>query len=114
MNRIKVLVDRHFSWLKRGPIQRFFEEQVQKEFFNSRFDAPGEKRLFLVGMLSRESNAMFQRKLEQLSDTFHNLHEEDKSLPTSERFGTSVLLGMRQWEPAIFESLRKTKDKRVF
>ncbi|MFT6123600.1 MAG: DNA-binding Xre family transcriptional regulator [Oleiphilaceae bacterium] len=113
-NRIKVLVDRSFSWLKNGPIINFFEEQVKKDFFNSRFNRPGEKRLFLVGMLSRASNEAFQRKLERLSEEFHDLHYEDEKLPTSERFGTSAVVAMRQWEPEIFESKRKQKDNRIF
>jgi hypothetical protein len=87
---------------------------VKKDFFNSRFNRPGEKRLFLVGMLSRASNEAFQRKLERLSEEFHDLHYEDEKLPTSERFGTSAVVAMRQWEPEIFESKRKQKDNRIF
>jgi len=114
LNRIKVLVDRNFSWRKNGSIQKFFEDQVKNEFFNSRFEAPGEKRVFLVGMLSRASNDTFQRKLDRLSEEFHDLHYEDEKLPTSERFGTSVVLAMRHWEPKVFESKRTNKDERVF
>jgi len=113
-NRIKLLVDRHFSWIKHGPINRYFEDQVRQDFFNSRFNAAGEKRLFLVGMLSRESNAIFQRKLNNLSDEFHSLHYEDEKLPIMDRFGTSVVIGMRLWEPSIFESRRRQKDTRKF
>jgi len=113
-NRIKLLVDRNFSWIKHGPINRYFEDQVRQEFFNSRFNAPGEKRLFLVGMLSRSSNAIFQRKLNNLSDEFHSLHYEDEKLPIMDRFGTSVVVGMRLWEPSEFESLRRKKDTRKF
>lgn len=114
LNRIKVLVDRDFSWRKNGPIQKFFEQQVEKEFFDSRFNAPGEKRMFLVGMLSRASNEAFQRKLERLSDEFHDMHYQDEKLPISERFGTSAVIAMRHWEPKVFESMRKAEDKRGF
>ena len=113
-NRVKVLVDRKFSWRKNGPIQQFFENQVMQEFFNSRFTGPGEKRLFLVGMLSRASNESFQRKLEKLSEDFHDLHLQDEKLPTSERFGTSAVMAMRLWEPNVFESKRRKKDERTF
>jgi DNA-binding Xre family transcriptional regulator len=113
-NKIKLLVDRHFSWIKNGPINRYFEEQVRQEFFNSRFSAPGEKQMFLVGMLSRESNAIFQRKLDNLSNEFHSLHYEDEKLPVKDRFGTSVIIGMRMWEPKEFESRRREKDSRKF
>ena len=113
-NRIKLLVGRNFSWIKNGPINQFFEEQVKREFFDSRFTSPGEKRLFLVGMLSRESNAIFQRKLNNLSDEFHSLHYQDEKLPAQERFGTSVVVGLRPWEPETFQSKRRQNDSRVF
>jgi len=113
-NRIKVLVDRDFSWRKDGPIMKFFEEQIKESFFKSRFTRPGEKRMFLVGMLSRASNEIFQRKLEKLSEEFHSLHIEDEKLPTTERFGTSAVVAMRHWEPDVFESKRKKKDERQF
>jgi len=114
LNRVKVLVDRNFSWRKKGPIQTFFEEQVKQEFFDSRFDGPGEKRVFLVGMLSRASNETFQRKLDKLSEYFHDLHTQDEKLPSLDRFGTSAVMAMRLWEPSVFESKRKKKDERAF
>ena len=113
-NRVKVLVDRDFSWRKNGPIQQFFEEKVKAEFFNSRFSRPEEKQLFLVGMLSRASNEAFQRKLDRLSNEFHDLHTADEKLPTAERFGTSAVIAMRLWEPEVFEAMRKEKDSRKF
>src|ERR1700739_4998994 len=36
-NRIKVRLARNFSWRKAGPIQRFFEERLQPDFFASSF-----------------------------------------------------------------------------
>ena len=113
-NRIKVLVDRDFSWLPHGPINQFFEEQVRTEFFNSRFNQPGEKRLFMVGMLSRASNAVVQRKLEKLSEEFHTLHREDEKLPLQEKFGTTIVVGMRLWEPSVFAAARREPDTREF
>jgi len=113
-NRIKLLVDRNFSWQKDGPIQCFFEEKLVSEFFNSRFNQPGEKRQFLVGMLSRSSTDAFQRKLDRLAEEFHRMHVEDEKLPVKDRFGTSVVTGMRKWEPEAFEVLRKEKDRRKF
>lgn len=113
-NRIKLLVDRNFSWQKNGPIQGFFEEILVNEFFNYRFDQPSDHRQFLVGMLSKASNLTFQRKLDQLAEEFHRLHIEDEKLPVKERFGTSVVTGMRRWEPLVFEKMRREKDIRKF
>lgn len=113
-NRIKVLVDRNFSWQKNGPIERFLEEVLIKEFFNYGFNKPSDKRQFLVGMLSKASNLTFQRKLDQLAEEFHHLHIKDEKLPVEERFGISVVTGMRHWEPKAFEEMRNRKDLREF
>ena len=107
-------VDRNFSWLSNGPINEFFEKQVRQEFFTSKFNRPGEKRMFMIGMLSRESNAIIQRKLKKLSDEFHLLHREDEKLPLSDKFGTTVVVGMRLWEPEVFEAKRREPDRRKF
>ena len=37
-NRIRLRLATHFSWLPDGPIQRFFLQRVQQDFFQSRFD----------------------------------------------------------------------------
>lgn len=113
-NRIKVLVDRDFHWLPNGPINQFFLSCVKEEFFESRFNQPGEKQQFMVGMLSRQSNAIVQRKLDKLAEEFHTLHYEDEKLPRAEKFGTTVVVGMRVWEPKVFERLRRMPDQRKF
>ena len=113
-NRIKVLVDRNFRWLPDGPINEFFLSCVKQEFFDSRFRQPGETRQFMIGMLSRQSNAIVQRKLEKLAEEFYTLHYEDEKLPREQKFGTTVVVGMRLWEPKVFEKMRRTPDNRKF
>jgi hypothetical protein len=39
-------------------------------------------------------------------------HVDDLSLPLSRRFGTSLLVAMRPWEPRAFRTLRHEADKR--
>lgn len=113
-NKIKLLIAPQFSWIKNGPIQRYFESQVQTDFLNSSFTQQGECRLFTTGMLSRHSNASMRKRLERLAQEFRQFHNEDSSLPLEERFGTSMVLAIRPWELSAFESLRREKDTRVF
>lgn len=113
-NRVKLMVAHHFSWLPGGPIQRFFERQVQGDFFASSFNGAGEFRVFTSGMLSRQSNQAFTKKAQGLVQTFTQLHHEDKSLPLEQRFGTSLMVAMRPWELAIFADLRRQHDDKVF
>lgn len=113
-NRVKLRISRDFDWRPGGPIERFFEDKVQSEFFASRFDGPGETRTVLSGMLSVRANAELQRKMERLVAEFHTLHQEDERLPIEERYGTSLVMAMRPWEPSVFQSLRRLPSHKRF
>lgn len=113
-NRAKLLISRNFHWRPNGPIQTFFEKHVQNEFFHSRFNGPGETRLFLTGMLSRRSNEEIRRRLEKLAMEFNMLHKEDEALPLEQRFGTSMVLAMRPWEVQVFDTLRRVPNTKKF
>lgn len=113
-NRVKLIVDRSFSWLPNGPIQRFYEQHVQSDFFKSHFTGPGELRLVTNGMLSRQSNAIMQKKIQRLLQEFNHLHSEDEQLPIEARFGTSMIMAMRPWELKIFAQLRRGEDNKRF
>ncbi|MDF3031256.1 MAG: protein containing domain [Moraxellaceae bacterium] len=113
-NRVRLLISRNFHWLPNGPIQRFFERHVQSDFFRSRFDGPGECRLFVSGMLSRRANQEILRRMEKLAAEFNALHREDESLPLAERFGSSLVLAIRPWEVKVFEELRREPNLKKF
>ena len=113
-NRIRPLASTDFQWHKGGPIQRFFEAQVQNDFFRCTFEKPGELRLFVTGMLSRESNGQLQQKMQRLAQDFRSLHQEDQALPLADRFGTSLVLAMRPWELEIFRQHRRADTDKPF
>lgn len=106
-NRIKLLVSSNFSWCENGPIQKFFQSKVEAEFFNSRFDKETESLLVVNGMLASNSNAVFQRKMQRLVQEFNELNDDDAALALEERFGTTVVLAIRQWQYGVFAHLRK-------
>jgi len=107
-NRIKLRISANFNWLPNGPIQQFFHDKVQQDFFNSRFDKEHEKLLVLNGLLSKQSNREFQKKLQRLAAEFEQLNREDAVLPIEKRFGTTVVLAMREWQYSLFESFRQS------
>jgi DNA-binding Xre family transcriptional regulator len=111
-NKIRVRVARNFAWLPDGPIQQYFREQVQGDFFRSRFDEAGEQMVFVSGMLSRTSNALLQNRMKRLSAEFSELHHQDLELPLSERFGTSLLVAVRPWVPETFKRLQRKPGSR--
>ncbi|MCW8884013.1 MAG: helix-turn-helix transcriptional regulator [Motiliproteus sp.] len=106
-NRIKLLVSPNFKWRDNGPIQRFFQEKLEAEFFSSRFDKQNERLLVINGMLADSSNAVFQRKMEQLVKEFEELNTDDAQLSFDERKGTTVVLAVRQWQYGLFEPFRR-------
>jgi len=112
-DRIRPLISRTFSWLPDGPIQRFFRARVESDYLSSRFDRPGEMFLFVSGMLSRGSTAELIARMRRVAGEFADLHGVDRSLPLSERHGTSLLLAIRPWEPRVFHAIRRKDVKPV-
>ncbi|MCU7864608.1 MAG: helix-turn-helix transcriptional regulator [Candidatus Thiodiazotropha sp. (ex Lucinoma annulata)] len=106
-NRVRLLVSSSFKWLENGPIQRFFLQKLQSDFFSSRFDQNSEQLIVLNGMLAASSFAVFQRKMEHLAREFDELSNDDAALPLQERDGTSVVLAMRPWRYGLFRQFKK-------
>jgi DNA-binding Xre family transcriptional regulator len=113
-DRIKVRAARNFGWRKDGPIQKYFAERVLPEFLATRFDAPGEQMQFVGGMLSRASIFKMHELMEGLARQFDELVTQDLHLPTQERYGTSLFMGMRPWEFSQFSRLRRKPREKVF
>ncbi|MGI3131566.1 helix-turn-helix domain-containing protein [Halopseudomonas pachastrellae] len=113
-NRIKPLISHDFRWQQHGPIQRFFEQQVQADFFQCHFNLPGELRLFLSGMLSPQSTEQMHQKLQRLAQAFRHSHQEDLVLPLEQRFGVSMILAIRPWEVAAFQQLRRLEAAKYY
>ncbi len=114
LNRFKLRVANNFRWRPDGPIQQFFQQQVQPDFFDSHFNEPGAKLLFSSGMLSRESNARLIKKMEQLVGEFTEQHKADATLALDERFGTSLVIAIRAWEFGQFNALRRNPKAQRF
>ena len=106
-NRIKLRIDEGFRWLPKGPIERFFEKQVQSQFLKSSFSADGDQRIFLSGLLSDASREIMLQKIQHLAKEFVDLHKKDARLPLDSRYSIGLLLAMREWEFAVFSPLRK-------
>jgi len=106
-NRVKLRVSPNFHWLENGPIQQFFLQKLQSDFFNSRFDQQQERLIVINGMLAHSSNAVFQRKMELLAREFDALNNTDAGLPFEQRNGITVVLAMRRWRYGLFNRFQK-------
>lgn len=106
-DRIKLRTARNFSWRKDGPVQNYFAERVLPEFLATRFDKPGERMQFIGGMLSPASIRKLAEAIEELAGRFDELVAQDLALPTAERHGVSLFVGLRPWEFSEFTRLRR-------
>jgi DNA-binding Xre family transcriptional regulator len=108
-NRVKLLTARNFKWRQNGPVQRFFEQQVQREFLNAPFTGPGEQLRFVAGLLSRTSLAQMQQSIDRLAREFDELVRRDAALPLNERHSSSAVFAVRPWEFSMFAELRRRR-----
>jgi len=106
-NRVKLLTARNFTWRKNGPVQRFFEQEVQREFLASPFTGPGEQLRFVAGLLSRASLAQMQQSIDRVAREFDELVRRDAVLPLEERSSCSAVFAVRPWEFSLFSALRR-------
>lgn len=106
-NRIKLLIAPNFRWLKKGPIQQFFQRKIQQDFFTSNFDKKAEKLSVLNGMLSTDSINTLQRRMQRLADDFNHLIREDIEKPMQQKMGITMVMAKRQWEYSTFDKYRK-------
>jgi transcriptional regulator with XRE-family HTH domain len=113
-NRVKLRIARDFAWLPDGPIQHFFQDRIQSDFLSGSFDRPGQQLRFHHAMLTAEASARLQQRMQRLLREFAELHEDSKNAPDAQRYGTSLLMAVKPWEPQVFETLRRHPDARPF
>jgi len=106
-NRIRRLTARNFSWHRDGPVQRFFAQRIQAEFFDSDFGADAEDLKFVAGALTQTSVLEFQRALDRVAREFDELVRKDAAAHPDERRTCGAVLAIRPWEPAVFDRLRR-------
>lgn len=110
-DRVKVLTARNFSWRRDGPVQRYFLEQVHRDFFDDGFDGAGDALYLLGGLLSEASRQSISRKTERLVAEIDELSGKDARLPRSERAPYGAVIGLRSWEFAAFKRLRREEPR---
>jgi transcriptional regulator with XRE-family HTH domain len=106
-NRIRLLVSSAFGWIPDGPIQRFFKQQVQGDFFGSRFDRENELMVLANGALSRPAVAALLARLRKTAAEFTEMRGADAALPSNERSPITLLLAARPWLPDFLRKYRR-------
>lgn len=112
-DRVRLKVSRQIAWRRDGPIRRFIDERVLREFLGGDFHGHGGAYDFVSGLLSADSRDRLNREIERLVRTFNELVEQDTHTPPDRRAGTSLLIAMRPWKFSLFnEYLRAGEPSR--
>ncbi|CCN33908.1 conserved hypothetical protein [Vibrio nigripulchritudo SO65] len=107
-NRVKLKLSPTFSWIAGGPMQRFFQQQVQSEFFRSHFSGEDEKLVMATGLMSLPTNKKLQKRIEKLIADFYSACRDDGDLAISDRHGTSMIVALRQWSLPEFKEYERS------
>jgi transcriptional regulator with XRE-family HTH domain len=108
-DRIKVLTANNFNWRPNGPVQRYFIEQVQRDFFDAGFGGDDEVRNVLGGLLSEASRRRVVRTMNRLASEIDELSRQDMRLPRAERQPFGAVIALRPWEFSAFTALRRPR-----
>ena len=106
-NRVKLLISKHFEWIKNGPIESYFQKQVQSEFFDSEFSEDNELIIMKNANLSTKSQLEIHSKIKAISQHFDDCVAQEKKLPMDKKYGVSMVLAIREWKFQAFEKYRK-------
>lgn len=107
-DQIRVLTARNFSWRRDGPVQRFFLEQVQADFFDAKFSDSSDVLYMLGGLLSESSRHTVAQSMRRLAAEVDELSRQDSRLPRNQRAPFGAVLAVREWEFATFTRLRRS------
>ena len=101
----KLLVDRTFSWIPNGPIQQYFRQSLQTEFFDSSFSADDENLVLIPGVLSAQSRKQLILRMKKLAEEFEFLNQQDAENSRNQRIGSAMVLAIRPWQLNDFNKM---------
>jgi AcrR family transcriptional regulator len=100
-NRVRLLVNRHFSWRAGGPVQKFIHQKLLKEFLSSHFTNDCDEFFFHGGAVSALALAQLKRALQHAARDCIAIIEADQSPPEA-RNGAAFVLSLRPWQYSGF------------
>jgi len=106
-NRIKPLIAPNFAWQPDGPIEHFFRNEVQGAFLNHSFMDDGCLRLVKNGDISVAARKQLVERLKVIGQAFDDTNREERKLKQDDRFGTTMVLAIRNWQFQAFTALER-------
>lgn len=107
LNRYRLKVAKTFRWRPHGPVMQFMREHMVLDYFSGGFDGPHESLHLVHGSIHKGMAPLFEERLQRLAQDFAQQHQTDTRLKPEDKAGFTLLLGMRDWEFAAFDRLRR-------
>ncbi len=106
-NRITLTIARNFRWVANGPFMVMFRDKLVKDFLSDGFEAPGDFFRLVTGNLSASALETMRERLRNLAEELATLHARDARIPRTRKRSITLLLALRDWEPKMFDLLKK-------
>lgn len=100
----RLRVARDFSWILGGPIMNMVKHMAD-EYFDHRFDGPGELIKIVNVRVAERSAESLKRRLEQIAQEYADQVSVDAHMPLAERPPMAVCIAVRQWVPSFMHPL---------
>lgn len=83
LNRVRLLVSRHFSWRAGVPVQHYLHHKLLREFLAAPFVAERDQFFFHAGANSEKIFAQLKRALQHAACECIEIAERDQGLPAT-------------------------------
>ncbi|MBX2870243.1 MAG: helix-turn-helix transcriptional regulator [Acidiferrobacterales bacterium] len=106
-NRVRLLISNNFKWHANGPIERYFQSQVQEKFFKGSFNLDGALRLIKNGDITSQGQKQLMERMEAIGNLFDDISKEERKEPVTKRKGTTMILAIRNWRFDAFHAFER-------
>jgi transcriptional regulator with XRE-family HTH domain len=105
-NKVRLLVDRRFSWRSGGPVQRYIHDRMLREFLSNAFTGAQEEFFFHGAPMSDTVLAQLKRVLQNAARECLEIAEGDRSA-AADRHGAAFVIALRPWLYSGFDAFAR-------
>jgi lambda repressor-like predicted transcriptional regulator len=107
MNRYRLHIDKTFRWRPRGPVMKYFREQVIDDYYDGDFGGEGEMLMLVHGEIGRSLATTFVERLQRVGQDFAHQHLADQKLPSRQKRPYTLVVALRSWFFGAFRDMKR-------
>ena len=108
-DKVRLIISNNFQWHPNGPIEQFFRNEVEQDFFADSFNNPDNLYMAKIGSMSEKSIQQLIDRLNNIGEFCDELIQDDKKQPFNTRTSAGMILAVRKWGFSAFENLKRNK-----